>query len=150
MLTRPTTDQLIDGVVASLERDVLPALTDEPARVAVQMMQQLLRSAAVRSAHEIAWMAEEIAAIRDAAALLADDSAVADALTALDEADQTDLHLAAAQVRYDRAGEVLARTIEVAYASGTAADRERVVALLAARSDHEMAIVGQLDLVGRG
>lgn len=150
MLTRPTTDQLLDGVVASLERDVLPALTDEPARVAVQMMQQLLRSAAVRAAHEIAWMAEEVAAIRDAAARVIDDAAVAEALAALDDADQIDLHLAAAQLRYDCAGEVLSRIIEVAYAPGTPADRERVVALLAARSEHEMAIVGQLDLVGRG
>lgn len=114
------------------------------------MMQQLLRSAAVRAAHEIAWMAEAVAAIRDAAAAFADDAAVAEALGALDDADRGSLHVADAQARYDRAGEVLSRCVEAAYARGTPADREQVVALLAVRSEHEMAIVGQLALVGRG
>lgn len=150
MLARPTTDQVIDGVVASLTRDVLPVLTDESARVAVQMMQQLLRSAAVRAAHEIAWMAEEIAIIRDAAAAFADDPGVAEALVAVDQVDPASLHLDDAQARYDRAGEVLSRLVEVAYERGTAAERASVVALLDARSAHEMAIIGQLDLVGRG
>ncbi|MGI9053688.1 MAG: hypothetical protein ACR2HQ_13760 [Ilumatobacteraceae bacterium] len=150
MLSRPTTDHVIDGVVRSLEETVLPTITDEPARVAVQMVQQILRGAAVRAAHEIAWMHEEIDGIRNAAASFADEPAVAEALAALDELDPALLDLADVQARYDRAGEVLSCTVEAAYAShdvGAIAGTRR---LLEQRSAHEMAIVGQLDLVGRG
>ncbi len=149
MLARPTTDQVLLGIVDSLTDDVMPALADEPARVAVQMMQQLLRSAAVRAAHEIAWMADEIATIRALAADF-DDGDVREALAALAELDATSLHLADAQARYDRASEVLSRCIDAAYASGSADQRDRVNEVLDARSAHEMAIVGQFDLVGRG
>jgi hypothetical protein len=149
MLARPTTDQVLDGIVASLTDDVLPAIQDEPARVAVQMIVQLARSAAVRSAHEIAWMHEEIDAVR-AAGTASTDAPVGEAVAALDEIDFTSLHLADVQRRYDAAGEVLSRLAEAAFADGTAHDRAAVRELLAARSAHEMAIVGQLDLVGRG
>ena len=149
MLARPTTDQVLDGIVASLTDDVLPAIDDEPARVAVQMIRQLARSAAVRAAHEVAWMHEEIDAVR-AVATARTEPAVAEALAALDALDATSLHLADVQRRYDAAGEVLSRLAEAAFAGGTAEDRAAVRELLAARSAHEMAIVGQLDLVGRG
>ena len=133
MLARPTTDQVLDGIVASLTDDVLPAIQDEPARVAVQMIQQLARGAAVR-----------------AAGTASTDAPVGEAVAALDEIDFTSLHLADVQRRYDAAGEVLSRLAVAAFADGTAHDRAAVRELLAARSAHEMAIVGQLDLVGRG
>ena len=72
MLARPTTDQVLDGIVPSLTDDVLPTIKDEPARVAVQMILQLAASAAVRSAHEIAWMHDEIDAVRAAGTASAD------------------------------------------------------------------------------
>lgn len=150
MLARPTTDRVLEGIIASIEHDVLPTMTDERARVAVQMIQQLLHSAAVRAAHEIAWMAEEVGAIREAATRFAGNTAVAVAMTALDDLGPAGLHLADAQARYDAASEVLSRMVEAAYTDGTADDRAVIGALLAARSEHEMAVVGQLDLVGRG
>ena len=152
MLSKPTTDHVINGVRATLDEQVLPNLTDEPARVAVQMMQQILRGAAVRAAHEIAWMHEEIAAIRVVAAGAGDD-AVAEAVAALDALDALDaasLHLEDVQARYDKAGEVLSRCVEAAYAAGDDEAVERARAVLALRSAHEMEIIGQLDLVGRG
>ena len=149
MLSRPTTDHVITGVIAALDERVMPTITDEPARVALQMAQQLLRGAAVRAAHEIAWMHDEIDAIRQLAATT-DDGAVAEALATLDGLDATSLHLAAVQARYDAAGEVLSRCIEAAYATGDQADVDRARTLLQARSAHEMEVVGQLDLVGRG
>lgn len=150
MLSKPTTDHVIDGVVRSLDEIVLPTITDEPARVAVQMIQQILRGAAVRAGHEIAWMHEEIAGIRSVAASFADAPAVAAALTALDQLDDTRLELADVQARYDRAGEVLSCTVEAAYAAGDDDAIASTRQLLEQRSAHEMAIVGQLDLVGRG
>ncbi|CAN5801570.1 MAG: hypothetical protein ACR2HP_03360 [Ilumatobacteraceae bacterium] len=153
MLSKPTTDHVINGVRATLDEQVLPKLTDEPTRVAVQMMQQILRGAAVRAAHEIAWMHEEIAGIRVVAAGAADDAAVAEAVAALDGLDALDaasLHLEDVQARYDKAGEVLSRCVEAAYAAGDDEAVERARAVLALRSAHEMEIIGQLDLVGRG
>lgn len=150
MLSKPTTDHLITGVRASLDEQVLPNLRDEPARVAVQMMQQILRGAAVRAAHEIAWMHEEIAAIREVAASAGDDAAVREAVAALDALDASSLHLEDVQTRYDQAGEVLSRCVEAAYAAGDDEAVERARSVLALRSAHEMEIIGQLDLVGRG
>ena len=109
MLSRPTTDHAINGVLSVLDEQVLPTITDEPARVAVQMMQQILRGAAVRAAHEIAWMHEEIAAIRDVAARAGDAAGLTEALAALDALDGESLHLEDVQARYDAAGEVLSR-----------------------------------------
>ncbi len=63
MITRPTTDQLIEDVCRELLEDVLPALADEPLQVRVVMAETVLRNAAVRAAHEIAWMSEESAAL---------------------------------------------------------------------------------------
>ncbi len=150
MLSKPTTDHVINGVLATLEEQVLAKLTDEPARIAVQMMQQILRGAAARAAHEIAWMHEEIAAIRQVAAGAGGDAAVAEAINALDALDAASLHLEDVQARYDKAGEVLSRCVEAAYAAGDDEAVERARAVLALRSAHEMEIIGQLDLVGRG
>lgn len=150
MLSRPTTDHAISGVLSTLEQQVLPTINDEPARVAVQMMQQILRGAAVRAGHEIAWMHEEIAAIRDVAARAGDDARVTDAVAVLDDLDGGSLHLEDVQARYDAAGEVLSRCVEAAYAAGDAEAVERARAVLQLRSAHEMEIIGQLDLVGRG
>ena len=60
MLSRPTTEQILLDCCRELMTGVLPALTDETAQVAVVMIETVLRNMAVRSAHEIAWMREEI------------------------------------------------------------------------------------------
>jgi hypothetical protein len=150
VLSRPTTDQTIDGVLRDLESIVLPAVHAEPARVAIQMMQQVLRGASVRAAHEIAWMHEEIDDIAAATAPLSADPAVAEAREALAEADARSLHLHDVQHRYHLAGDLLGAAVEVAYASGDQGAIEALRAVLQRRSDHEMQIIGQLDLVGRG
>jgi hypothetical protein len=41
VLSRPTTDQVLEGVVADLHALVLPKLDDEPARVAVPRLMML-------------------------------------------------------------------------------------------------------------
>src|SRR5689334_2055632 len=117
MLSRPTTDQVLEGVQRDLDELVLPALSDEPARVAVGMMRQLVRGAAVRAAHEIAWMHEEIEQILAAVDAVRDDAGVSAALAELDELDTGSLHLADVQERYHRAGLVLSAAVEAAYAA---------------------------------
>jgi hypothetical protein len=149
MLTRPTTEQVLRGIVGDLNEQVLPELADGPAKVTVQMITQLLSGCATRAAHEIAWMTEEIEAIT--AAVDGDpDPATADALAALRAAPAGSWHLDDVAHRYHLASEALAAAIEAAYGSGAVARAAELRGLLLARSAHEMAIVGALDLVGRG
>ena len=61
MIAKPTTEQILNDCSRELMEVVLPAVTDETVQVTVFMMDLVLRNAAVRAAHEIAWMTEEIA-----------------------------------------------------------------------------------------
>ena len=81
MLSRPTTEQILLDCCRELMTGVLPVVTDETAQVKLIMVDTVLRNMAVRSAHEIAWMREEIAAIESyvQAVLDADATAVDDA-----------------------------------------------------------------------
>lgn len=148
MLTRPTTEQVLRGIVNDLNTIIGPDLQSEPARVALGMITQLLNGCAVRSAHEIAWMFEECLAIEQAVASV-DDPATKTALANFRQAETT-LHLDDVVARYHLAGEALSLAIEHAYRVGDAELAASLRKLLKARSDHEMAIVGQLELVGRG
>ena len=74
MLSRPTTEQILLDCCNELMTGVLPALTDETAIVRVVMVETVMRNMAVRSAHEIAWMREEIAAIEGYARAVAADA----------------------------------------------------------------------------
>ena len=81
------------------------------------MMEQLLTAAAVRSAHEIAWMNDEGAAAvglaRDVVATTGDEATAA-ALAAYDEGRSDSLHLDDQVQNYSPAGEALGRAIEAA------------------------------------
>ena len=149
MLSRPTTDQVIRGVMADLTAVVLPCVADGPARVALGMIDQLLRGCAERAAHEVAWMHDEVEAIAAEARQFADDAAVAEALRAL-AAAPTGLDLDHVVERYHRAGEVLAACVDAAFARADEEGRRRLVALLRDRNRRELQITGTLDLVGRG
>jgi hypothetical protein len=59
-------------------------------------------------------------------------------------------HLADVSDRYHEASTALSEAIEAAYASGDLTRAAELRDLLLARSAHEMAIVGALNLVGRG
>lgn len=148
MLTRPTTDAVLRSIAAELAEKIEPELQTETARVAMGMIQQMLRGCAVRAAHEMAWMHEECDAIESAVAAV-DDAATAEALTAYRNAP-AGLELEAVVARYDQAGEALAVALEHAYRVGDGELVERLRPLLHARSGREMEIVGALALVGRG
>ena len=149
MLTRPTTDQILNGVADELTTTVLPDVQSEPVRVMLGMMDQLLRGCAQRAAHEIAWMADETDAIVVAVQPFAGEPEVAAALDALGAAPVS-LHLAEAAARYHLASEVLAAALEAAFTNGDDEGRAALFALLRARNATELQIIGQLNLVGRG
>jgi len=149
VLSRPTTDQVLRQVASDLADLVLPHVDGEPARVAVQMMTQLLAGCAQRAAHELAWMHDEMAAIEAAVGDIDDDATQA-ALAAFRDAPAASLHLDDVAHRYHLASDALGAAVEHAYRVGDRVRSERLRDLLAARSATEMTIIGRLDLVGRG
>ncbi len=149
MITRPSTQELLDGVRVELREVVLPALSGPPA-VAVQMLDAILAVCAQRAAHEIAWMLEEGAAIEQALSSSTDEAVVAALAEHREAAAGGSMHLDDVQRAYSAAGEALGRAIEAAYAGGDAPEVERLRGLLQARADREVEIMGEFGFVGRG
>ena len=153
MLSRPTTEQILLDCCRELMTGVLPVVTDETAQVKLIMVDTVLRNMAVRSAHEIAWMREEIAAIESyvQAVLDADATAVAtlEAQTRLAKAPRDDLNLDAVVESYCRAGDALSAALEAAVAGRHADLIAQGEQLLEGRADRETEIMAGWSPTGR-
>ena len=149
MQSSPTTVQILEGLRVELRQTVLPEVSAGPARVAVEMLDNVLSNLATRAAHEIAWMRDEAGEI-DRLADEVDDPATRSALAAYRETDRESLHLADVQVAYDHAGEVLSCAVEHALDTNDAVLLAASRHILQIRSDREMAILGDWNMVGRG
>lgn len=141
MQARPTTEQILNDLAREI-RDTLIPTCDDPAMVPnLQMMEQLLTAAAVRSAHEIAWMNEEgdaaVALARDVVAATGDEATAA-ALAAYDDGCSDSLHLDDQVENYSLAGEALGRAIEAV--DGHPELAARANELIRARRDTETEI----------
>jgi hypothetical protein len=150
----PNTAQLIEAVAAGLERDVAPELRDPPAKLAMGMALQVLRTIAVRSTSEIAWMHEEAVAIeavaqRMVAEIPDGNGALSSALDEYIANRSSSLHLEDLQASYALASEVLSCATELAYGLGTVEHRGAVHRLFEQRVTHENAITGGYEAVGR-
>ena len=139
MITRPTTEQILTDCAREVRETLMPAV-DGTLRVTLEMLEQVLAQCALRAGHEMAWMAEEIAAIepfvRDVALGLG-DATVAAALDALRAARTASLHLEDRCAEYHAASEALSCALEAALEAGDTALTRRGVALLEARRDRE-------------
>jgi hypothetical protein len=116
------------------------------------MMENVLRNAATRAAHEVAWMTEEIDAMLDYARDVADgvgSPATSAALVAAGDG-QGALHLADVVRRYSAAGEAFSCALEAAIASGDQTLAKRGVDLLQLRTDREQEVKGEWAMIGRG
>jgi hypothetical protein len=149
VLSSPTTDQILQGLRLEVREAVLPEAQGATARVALEMLDNVLFNLAVRAAHEIAWMREECERI-EALAEDIDDHATRSALDAYRAADRDSLHLTDVQGAYNLAGEVLSCAVEHAFASGDVPLREATRDLLRLRKDRELEIMGDWQMVGRG
>jgi hypothetical protein len=156
VISKPTTPQLIDAACVELETKVAPAIVDGTVRVVLDMAVAVLRTAAVRSAIELAWMREEADAIQELSARFIDElpdgsvSALADALRAYSDAKSSSLYLADVQADYGRASEVLSCAAELAYADGDPQRKAAITRLFDQRMAHENAVTGVFQAVGRG
>lgn len=151
MISRPTTAQVLLDCCRVLD-DVLPAVDDETIQVRLVMLGKVLRNAAVRAAHEVAWMREETGAMeayaRTVAAATGDDG-LRTALGALAAAPHTSLHLDDVVDVYVRTSDVLSVALEVALADGEEELVREGESLLSARLAHEDDVVGGWDSAGR-
>lgn len=153
MITKPSMPQLLGTIRDELEEKVLPEIDDATARVTVEMMMAVLNQLVVRSENEIAWMLEECAAIETAAdallPTLGGTEALSQALVAFQRGRAATMHLSAVAADYGRAGEVLSRLAEAAYAAGQTDAIDVVQGLIDARLATEQAAIGEFIAVGR-
>jgi hypothetical protein len=138
VISRPTTQQLLEDCARELRESVIPAVTDPTVVVNLQMMEQVLQSCALRAGHEIAWMADEVAAIGAYAADVAmAHPDVQPALDALRAAPASSLHLTDRCDEYHLAGEALAAAMEACVAADDRASLAKGVDLLNTRRGRE-------------
>ena len=153
MLSRPTTEQILLDCCRELMTTVLPALTDETAQVSVIMVETVLRNAAVRAAHEVAWMRAETAEIESYTQAVAEQAPGADllraALKALADAPRDSLHLDDVVETYCRAGNALSAALETAVAGNLTGLVRRGEEILDARDGHETEVMAGWSPTGR-
>jgi fructose-specific component phosphotransferase system IIB-like protein len=138
MIAKPTTEQILNDCSRELMEVVLPAVTDETVQVTIYMMDLVLRNAAVRAAHEIAWMTEETAELE----AFADSGAPSTPVGA-------SLHLDDVVERYRCASEAFSAAMEQAVAAGDDVRTRQGTTLLARRVDKEQEIMCGWSPVGR-
>ncbi|MGI9621604.1 MAG: hypothetical protein ACR2PK_02110 [Acidimicrobiales bacterium] len=141
MLSRPTTDAILEDLAREVREHILPLIDDPAVRVNLEMMEQLLTASAVRAAHEIAWMHDEVVQMIEYAAQVRDhtgDSAVDDALAAYLAGRSDSLHLAAQVENYSLAGEAFGHALTAAVAHQDLLDKG--AALVRTRRDAETQI----------
>ena len=152
MISRPTTQQLIDAVCVELANKVAPTIDDPVAKIQLDMALAVLQTAAMRSGHELAWMQAEREAIEPVARQVLDatsDAALADAVKEYEDGLTNSLVLDDAQADYARASEVLSRAVEAAYQSGDAEHIAAVRRLMDERHANQQTVTGQFMAVGR-
>ena len=151
MIVRPSTEQLLLDCCKELMQGVLPAVSDQTAVVRIFMIEQVLRNAAVRSAHEIAWMDEEIPLIDSYARAVLQEAPREELAALLGRLDNAEIGLDLDTVveRYTRAGDVLAAALEVAVTDGPVELRRRGEQLLEARHARETVVMAGWSPTGR-
>jgi len=154
MITVPTTEQIILDCRRELREVIEPAVGDDGARIAIQMLENVLRNVATRAAHEIAWMREETDEMEAFARSVADAhpsaKGLAEALDALAAGRSESLHLADVVKVYSLAGDALSCAVEAATGAGDDTRTAQAAALLATRVGRELEITGSWGMVGRG
>lgn len=152
MITRPTTDVLIGDCCQELTDAILPALTDETLRLRLVMTETVLRNAAVRAAHEIAWMLAETAALMAYAAEVAArhrSEPLDAAIAAVEAGPPQSLHLADVVDRYERAGQAFEQALAAAQEAGAADLIAQARELLRDRITIEKQVMATYAVVGR-
>jgi hypothetical protein len=154
MLSLPTTEQIILDCRAELLNTIDPAVAEPAVKIAIQMMENVLRNCATRAAHEIAWMTEETAAMvayaERVAASAQQRAGVRRALERFTEQRSASLHLADVARTYHLASACLSAALDTAMAEGDATLAAEGRAIIQQRVATELQIMGEWSFVGRG
>jgi hypothetical protein len=152
VITAPTTDVLIEDCCRELIEAILPGLTDETLKLRLVMAETVLRNAAVRAAHEIAWMREETMALIAYAAQAAARHGSEPLRAALADAEAgpaDSLHLADVVDCYERAGQAFAAALAAAQEAGDTEMVAEARELLRDRIATEKEVMATYAVVGR-
>jgi hypothetical protein len=152
MITRPTTDVLIEDCCRELMEGILPGLTDETLKLRLVMTETVLRNAAVRAAHEIAWMRGETAALLAYAGRVAawhGSEALRAALADAEAGPADSLHLVDVADVYERAGQAFAAALAAAQEAGAADLIAQAREVLRDRIATEKEVMATYAVVGR-
>ncbi len=152
MIVRPTTDQLVLDCCRELTDEILPALADETLKLRVIMAVTVLGNAAVRAAHEIAWMREETETALDfarEAAAAHPNERIAGAIADFRTGPLDSLHLDDVVDVYERAGRALAIAVQVVHDESAEDLLARAAVLLRARVETEKVVMADYVVVGR-
>jgi hypothetical protein len=152
MISRPTTERLIEVIRQELRDNVTPRVANDGSALAsLQMVDHILGTLARRTSHEIAWMTEEIHALQalgeQVVAAIGPECRTAAAVVALQAADSASLHLDHVAQRYSLASEILSCAIEELPVDSPV--RTLAEAALDARLAREVSVIGEFQLVGR-
>ena len=152
MITKPTTDTLIEDCCRELMEGILPGLTDETLKLRLVMTETVLRNAAVRTAHEIAWMREETAVLLAYARRVVarhGSAALRAALADAGAGPADSLHLVDVADCYERAGQAFAAALAAAQEAGATDLVARAREVLRDRIATEKAVMASYAVVGR-
>ena len=152
MITRPTTAQLLLDCATELMQGVLPAVSDPNAVVRIYMIEQVIRNAAIRCAHEISWMCAEIPPVETfahAVRQVAPNEDLTAALARLALSNDESLELDAVVEHYQCAGEVLSAALETTIIDGLDELRRRGEHILKARLARERDVMAGWSPTGR-
>jgi len=152
VITKPATDVLIEDCCRELMEGILPGLTDETLKLRLVMTETVLRNAAVRAAHEIAWMREETVVLLAYARRVAARHGSAPLRAALADAaagPADSLHLADVADCYERAGRAFAAALVAAQEAGAADLVARAREVLRDRIATEKQVMATYAVVGR-
>lgn len=152
MITRPLTDELVRDCCRELMEEVLPAIEDDTVKLRVIMTVTVLSNAAVRAAHEIAWMRDEteaaLAFARDVRGAHADER-IAAALAETEAGPPASLELADVVDVYERAARAFDVALQAAHEAGDGPLLDRAAQMLRARVDTEKVVMADYAIVGR-
>jgi hypothetical protein len=152
MITRPSTDVLVQDCCRELTEQILPAIEDETIKLRLLMTVTVLGNVAVRAANEIAWMREETSELLGYARSVAEnlgDRDVAAAIAAAEAGPRESLLLADVVEVYEQAGLAFDAALQAAQRAEAASLIAQAAALLRARVDTEKKVMAGYVVMGR-
>lgn len=152
MQSRPTTEQILNDLAREVKESILPEVSDPTQKVNFEMMEQLLRACAKRSAHEIAWMSSEVKEIEKLAIdilAIEDDLHLAETLKKYQTQKSESLHLEDQVQNYHLAGKLFEQLIVTVFEIRDKTFSNRLTELIRSRSEHESELINDFYFPGR-